>query len=135
MFRLEWKYNDFKDNERTQEGYFHLSEAELTEMELSKNGGLTTLLQKATMEQDAEVVGKFFKDFVLRCYGEVSNDGVHFLKSEEISHKFSCTKGYSQLYVRMLKDPDFAVEFIKGVMPKELSANFDKVLADAQASN
>ena len=43
MFKKTITYTDFNGNERTEDFYFHLSKAELAEMDLSKAGSRRTL--------------------------------------------------------------------------------------------
>ena len=50
MLKKTITYTDFDDNERTEDFYFHLSKAEIAEMELSENGGLVKLIGKIFME-------------------------------------------------------------------------------------
>ena len=46
MLKKTFEYEDYEGNKIKQDEYFHLSEAELTEMTLSEKGGLDKLLQK-----------------------------------------------------------------------------------------
>ena len=120
MIKKKIKYVDFDENQREEDFYFNLSEAELTEMELSKNGGLAKILEKMVQEQDTEQIAGFFKDLILRSYGEKSNDGKHFTKSKEISDNFSFTGAYVKLYISLIKEADTGADFIKGIIPKGL---------------
>ena len=69
--------------------------------------------------QDTPSIIKIFKDIILRSYGEKSPDGRRFIKSEELSRSFSETEAYSQLFMRMLNDAEFAAKFINGILPAE----------------
>ena len=46
MLKKTMTYTDFDGNERTEDFYFNLSKAEVTEMELGVTGGMTQLLNK-----------------------------------------------------------------------------------------
>lgn len=118
MIKRHIKYTDFNGVEKEKDYYFHLSEAEIAEMELSTGGGLIETIQAVAKALDGPELVKIFKEFLLKAYGEKSADGELFLKSEEISHKFSCTPAYSILYMELSTDADKAAEFFKGVIPE-----------------
>ena len=82
MLKKTITYTDYNDNERTEDFYFNLSKAEVTEMELSTTGGLAEMIQKIVTTQDGPKLVKIFKDLVLAAYGEKSPDGRRFIKTE-----------------------------------------------------
>ena len=87
MLKKTITYTDYDDVERTETFYFNISESELTEMQLSTEGGLAERLQKMVDAQDVPSVTKVFKDIILKAYGEKSADGKYFRKSR------ACTQG------------------------------------------
>ncbi|HZJ82883.1 MAG TPA: hypothetical protein VFD57_03640, partial [Clostridia bacterium] len=113
-------YTDFDDNERTEDFYFHLSKAEIAEMELSENGGLVKLIEKIIMEQDGKRIAEIFKDLLLKAYGEKSLDGRRFVKSQELRDAFEQTNAYSELYIELATNAEAASEFFNKVIPKSL---------------
>lgn len=120
MFKKTITYEDYNGIERTEDFYFHLSKAELAEMELSKNGGMKEYLEKIIAAKDNEQIIKLFKGLVFKAYGEKSEDGRRFIKSEEISRAFSQTEAYSDLFMELATDTDSAIAFVNGIMPKGL---------------
>lgn len=120
MLRKEISYEDYNGNPRTETHYFNLSEAELTEMELSENGGLTKVLEKIISEQDTQKISATFKKLILDSYGEKSNDGKRFIKSVELSTAFSQTEAYVKLYMSLIKDENAATAFVTGIIPPGL---------------
>ena len=46
MYAKKIKYNDYNGNQREETFHFNLSEAELTEMQLSCEGGLDGIIKK-----------------------------------------------------------------------------------------
>ena len=119
MIKETMTYLDCNNNERTEAFFFNLSKAEVIEMEYSTSGGLAEQIQKIMETQDTPSIIKIFKDIILRSYGEKSPDGRRFIKSEELSRSFSETEAYSQLFMRMLNDAEFAAKFINGILPAE----------------
>ena len=60
------------------------------------------------------------------AYGEKSPDGRQFNKSDDISKAFEATAAYDQLFYEMLTDTDKAIEFIKGILPVDVSKEIEK---------
>lgn len=120
MLQRTITYTDFNGEERTDTLHFNLSKAELLEMELSVNGGFSTILQKIIDEKDNAKVAEYFKEILLKAYGEKSADGKYFTKSKEISEAFSHTGAYDVLYVELATNTEKASEFINGLKPKGL---------------
>ena len=91
MLKKKIKFTDYNGVEREQTYYFNLSEAELTEMEFGITGGLSGMIEKIIETQEMPEMIRLWKDFILRSYGEKSNDGLRFIKSDELSTAFSQT--------------------------------------------
>lgn len=119
MLKKVFTFEDFNGNVRTEVCYFHLSEAEVTEMEIeSEVGFIQEIEDYINRNQGSEIMAKF-KDLILKSYGIKSPDGLYFEKSPEISQKFLATPMYTELYMTLLTDPKAAAEFVAGVLPKE----------------
>lgn len=117
MLKRTITYTDYDGNERTEDFYFNFSKAEVSEMELSVNGGLTAMIARIIATQDAPSIIKTFKELVLKAYGEKSLDGKRFIKSEELSTAFSQTEAYSILFMELATDADAAAKFFNAVIP------------------
>ena len=89
MYAVTKTYKDFNGVERTETKLFNLTETEVMEMELGTAGGVAEMLQRIVDAKDQPTIIKFFKEFILKAYGEKSADGTYFEKSEEISRKFA----------------------------------------------
>lgn len=121
MLKETLKYTDYNGIERNEDFYFNLTKAEIMEMELSTAGGLTEMINKIVATQDAPAIIKVFKELILKAYGEKSPDGKRFIKSDEISAAFSQTEAYSDLFMRLATDTEYASKFVNGIVPKDLS--------------
>lgn len=110
-------YEDFDGNKRTEDFYFHLTKAEVLEMEMGVSGGMSQMLKRIIAEQDSKRIIETFKDIILKSYGEKSPDGKKFVKSKELSTAFSQTEAYSQLFIELATDADAASNFVNGVLP------------------
>ena len=130
MLKKTVTYTDYNGVERTEDFYFNLTKAEITEMELSTAGGFAEMLQKVVAAQDAPTLIKIFKDLVLKAYGEKSPDGKRFVKSEEISTAFSQTEAYSQIFMELATDSKAAAAFVNGIVPGDMKADAAKIAAE-----
>lgn len=117
MLKKTITYTDYDGNERTEDFFFNLSKAEVLEMEMGINGGMTNLIKKIVADQDMERISKCFKDIIMKAYGEKSLDGKYFTKSPELSARFAQTEAYSELFLELL-DPDKAALFINAILPQ-----------------
>ena len=123
MLKKTIKYTDYDGNEREEDFYFNLSKAEVTEMELSKEGGMSEYIKKISATQNAPELIKLFKEIITKSYGEKSLDGKRFIKNKELTEAFTQTEAYSELFVELASNADEAVKFINGIMPKNMTAN------------
>ena len=119
MYKKTMTYTDFDGNERTEDFYFNLTEAEVMEMEMGTTGGMKRMLEKIVAEQDTKRIIETFKDIILRAYGEKSADGRRFVKNKEIADAFSQTEAYSQLFMQLATDADAAANFINNIVPQK----------------
>lgn len=122
MLKKTVTYTDYNGVERTEDFYFNLSKAEVAEMELSVDGGLSQMLENIVKSKDNKQIISIFKDIVLKSYGEKSMDGKRFIKSDEIREAFSQTEAYSEIFIELALNEQAAAEFVNGILP----ANLDK---------
>ena len=120
MYKIRDKYEDYDGNERVEEFYFNLTKAEITDMELTTEGGMSAMLNRIIAAKDTSKLIAVFKDLILRSYGQKSPDGRRFIKSDELTKEFTETPAYSQIYLRLATDDKAATEFVNNVIPKDL---------------
>lgn len=114
------KYTDFNGVEREEEFMFNLTEAEITEMELTIDGGLSDSINKIISAQNIPEIIKTFKMLLLKSYGEKSADGRRFIKSEELTEAFTQTNAYSQFFMKLATDDEAGIAFINGIIPDSM---------------
>lgn len=133
MLKKEIKYIDlFSNEEVTETFYFHLTEAELVELELSHRGGLVAAMDRIMAAKDAEKLILEFKQLVLLAYGERSQEG-KFIKSQALRDEFASTPAYSKFFMELVTNTDSAIEFINGIVPPEMAADVAKRMAEVKA--
>ena len=121
MLKKTVTYPDYNGVERTEDFYFNLSKAEVTEMELSVEGGFSKMLEEIVKSKDNVRIMELFKQMVLKAYGEKSADGKRFVKSKELSEAFSQTEAYSEIFMELALDEKAAAAFVNGIMPSNLN--------------
>lgn len=119
MLKKTITYTDYNGTERTEDFYFNLSKAEVTEMEMSIDGGMVEMINKIVAAKSAPEIIAVFKKLILQAYGEKSPDGKRFIKSEELSVAFSQTEAYSNLFMELATNDVEAANFVNGIMPDE----------------
>lgn len=133
MLKKTITYTDYNGLERTEDFYFNLSRAELVMMETSVAGGMMQRLEKIAKTQDAVAVMEVFRDIIHRAYGEKSDDGKRFVKSDELATAFEQTEAYSELIMEMINDPlNVAAKFIRDIMPGDLAAELQKSMDEGK---
>ena len=117
MLKKTVTYTDFDGNERTEDFYFNLTRAEVTEMEMSIDGGLVKTIEKVVASKNPRQIVEIFKDVVLRAYGEKSPDGRRFIKTKEVREGFSQTEAYSVIFMELAENAEAAANFMNGIIP------------------
>lgn len=136
MLKKTIKYTDFNGVERTEDFYFNLTKAELTEMQLEKDGGLDTKIRKIVESKNIPEIIKMFKEIVLKAYGIKSDDGKRFMKSDKIREEFASTNAYSELFMELASNAEKASAFVNGILPTGLVPAEDaKALAQPESKN
>ena len=75
MIKKTMVFEDFNGEEVEQDFFFHLSEAELVEMDYSEEGGLQEKLNRIVKEKDQNNIVKYFKEILMAAHGVKSADG------------------------------------------------------------
>lgn len=131
MIKETIEYTDYNGTDRKEDYYFNLTEAELMEMEMSTNGGMTGLINNIIAAQDAPAIIAIFKDLILKSYGQKSLDGKRFIKNQALRDEFEQSPAYSQLFMKLATNSDDAAKFINGIMPAKLADQVSAMLPNA----
>jgi hypothetical protein len=134
MLKHEITYEDFNGDTVTETLYFNLSEAELIEMEFGVDNGFGEYLQNIVKAQDKNALIQNFKTIVLKAYGEKSDDGKRFMKSDQIREDFSNTAAYQELFKQLAIDSTYAANFIIGIFPKNTQPGLKKELEKVETA-
>lgn len=127
MLKKTITYEDFNGNTVSEDYFFHLSKAELVELELSHKGGLSEALQRIIEAEDGRGIVAEFKNIILSAYGQRSEDGKRFIKTQELRDEFESTEAYSTLFMELVTEADKATEFINGIIPSGMAEEAAKL--------
>ena len=131
MIAKNIKYVDYNGVERNETFYFNLSDAEVTELECSVDGGISAYIEKIVNAQSMPKLIALFKEIIEKSYGVKSLDGKRFIKNKDVFEEFSQTEAYSKLFMELATDEKAAGEFINGVIAKKVSTQSTQNVVDA----
>jgi hypothetical protein len=129
MIKKTVTYNDLNGNERTETFYFHFYESEILEMEMSVDGGFAERIQRIIDAKDQPSLIRVIKKFVLDAYGVKSDDGKQFIKNDAVRAAFVQCPAYSKIFMELVLDDTAAADFVKGVVPAELTSRVEALPA------
>ena len=127
MIKKTIEYKDHNGETRKEDFYFNLSKAEVMEMELSIQDGMSTYIQGIIDSKSIPELAAWFKKMILTSYGIKSADGRSFVKLDDegrpLSIKFSQTEAFSELYMELTLNTESATNFVEGIMPDMSNIN------------
>lgn len=130
MLKKEITYTDYNGTKRTETFYFNLSRPELLRMEMTTESSLEEKLKAMVKEKNKVKLYEYFEWLVLKSYGEKSEDGKHFHKSEALSKAFSETEAYTELLMELCSGEDKVLDFVNGIMPTPVPKEVQKQALD-----
>ncbi len=89
MLKKTITYENFDGKTVTEDHFFHLSKADLIELELSADGGMEARLQKIIESGNNREIFAEFKNLLLMAYGQRSEDGKRFTKTSALRDEFA----------------------------------------------
>ena len=102
MLRKTIKYTNYDGVEKEKDFFFNLKKSELVDLQYKTSKGFIAYIEEITKAGDNSELWKAFRDIVLLAYGEKSDDGERFMKSEEISKAFEETEAFSVLIMELI---------------------------------
>lgn len=129
MIKKTITFKDFNDEEVSEDHYFHLSKAELIELEMSVDGGFSEWLKAIVAAEDGKTIMTEFKKIILSAYGVRSDDGRRFIKTQDLRDMFESSEAYSVLFVELVTDADAASAFVNGLVPADMAKEAAEVAA------
>lgn len=127
MIKKTISYEDFNGEKVSEDFYFHLSKAEIIELEISEGeNGLSGLIQKISKEENRAEIYRLFKKIILMSVGQKSSDGRRFIKNNEIRADFEQSPAFSELFMELGTQADAGAKFVAGLVPRDLGEQHGK---------
>lgn len=131
MYQKTITYTDYNGNERTEDHYFHLNDAEIIKWVTTEGDyTLDKLIVRLSKEQNGKKIVEIFDELLLSAYGKKSLDGRTFDKNDQIREEFKNSLAYSIIFSEIVSDSEKAAEFINGIIPANLNEQIDKILKE-----
>ena len=126
MIKKTIKYVDYNGIERTEDYYFHMSRSEI-EIENARalhrtsegavRGGLKERIENAVTSGSGRKIMDVFEWLIKSSYGVKSEDGKHFVKSEENWEDFKNSPAFDVLFTELISEPNGAAsDFVNGIL-------------------
>ncbi len=132
MLKRNITYENFDGDTVTDVFYFNLTKTEIIDMQLSYKGGLDAVISKIVKAEDTKSLIEEFQKIVLMSYGERSEDGKYFRKSDAIRSDFKQHAAYDALFMELATDDKAASTFMLGIIPKDMTVDAPKDHLQAQ---
>lgn len=125
MLKKEVSYVDYDGNKVTETLYFNMTKTEIAAMQVRMDGKFIDYLQDLVKGNKIERLFHIFKDIVLDSYGKKSDDGRRFVKSKELRDDFEASIPFDNMMMEMLQDPDKQSQFVRAILPPDMTAGGD----------
>ena len=122
MLKKTIKYTDLDGNPAEEDAYFNLTKAEAIELNIRND------LEVIGRSRNNNEIMDMFKRILKFSYGLRTSDG-KFIKDERDFQIFAASEAYSELFMEIFQNPEYAIEFIKGILPKEVSDSYEATKA------
>ena len=133
MLKKTVTYTDYNGVERTETFYFHYTEAEILDMEMSTEGGFAERIQKIIDAKDQVSLMKLIKKFVIDAYGVKSEDGKRFIKNDKVKTEFLESPAYSKIWMELVMDDEVAADFVNNVIPSDMKGTLEGLIKAKEA--
>lgn len=124
------KYVDFFGEPVEEKLHFHLSKAELMNLELQRtplSAKIAALNAGGASPMDAY---KLLCEFVESSYGERSEDGKRFFKDDRATKAFMSSPAFDALLDKLSSDPKFSTGFLAGLFPDDIMGKAKKLIEE-----
>jgi hypothetical protein len=134
MIRRLIAFTDFNGEAQVEEHFFHMGKSELLNMELGVDGGMEAMLKTLVANENQSGMIGVIKDIIVKSYGVKSPDGKRFEKTDAIRDAFLESPAFDALFMEMITNVEGAIEFMNGILPKDLAdaSQVRKAVQDAK---
>lgn len=124
MFKTTVKYTDFLGEEREEILRFNLTEIEMKDLMDEDPVFSPKFLTAISDDKDSDTMLRIIRKLILHAYGEMSEDGRVFRKSEQITSDFAHSAAYTALLEKLFNstDENYISSFLIGIFPAKIAA-------------
>lgn len=124
MFKTTVKYTDFLGKEREEVLRFNLSEVEMKDLMDEDPVFSPKFLTAISEDKDSDTMLLIIRKLILHAYGEMSEDGRVFRKSDQIKSDFAHSAAYTALLEKLFnaQDERYISDFLVGIFPSKIAA-------------
>lgn len=124
MFKTTVKYTDFLGEEREEVLRFNLSEVEMKDLMDEDPVFSPKFLTAISEDKDSDTMLRIIRKLILHAYGEMSEDGRVFRKSDQIKSDFAHSAAYTALLEKLFnaQDERYISDFLVGIFPSKIAA-------------
>ena len=134
MFTKEFTYPNFADEMVTDKLRFNISEYEL--MDIVREDPDFNVNRLAILAKEAEPIKMIdiIRKLLVISYGELSEDGKHFRKSDKIATDFVQSAAYNAILDEFLtsNDPKLLTDFMYGIFPAKFQSQLKTEVENAR---
>lgn len=128
MLKQTIEYVDFDGQTQVEDWHFHLTKADVVEMQMEFGGTLDEgALEKRVKElfatKDAKTIIRFFKDMIAKSVGK--REGKRFVRTEEVANDFMQTEAYSAFFMSLVTDAEAGAAFFRAIVPADWANQMD----------
>lgn len=136
MFKIDLTYTNFAGAETTETLRFNLTETELRDLIRKNKMFNADFLSYVSKEQNLMSMMDVIQELVIVSYGEISEDGRHFRKSEAMALDFVQSAAYEAFLNKLLdtEDGHEFMEFLMGIFPAKFAKEMQMKLKEGNAA-
>lgn len=129
MFKVNVEYKDFLDNDQKDTLRFNISETEMMDLASKDPSFKVDYLRYLMTDGTGIEMVDILRKLIVVSYGELSEDGKKFRKSDERTLDFVQSAAYDKLFDMLVygDDMEFAKKFLIGIFP----AKYAQTITDA----
>lgn len=127
MLQKTIKFEDYNGDQVTKDFWFHMNKADIAEFKYRKDGSdMVDVISRIMTNENIRGVLDILKEIARSAVGRKSEDGSRFIKDDEARSELFDTDAYSELMYELLSNPDYAAEFIQGILPKDVAKQVEQ---------
>ncbi len=135
MVKKTLTFTDFDGNKTTKDFYFNINKMEFRELDKKVPGGIQLMLDQVQSERNLDRFVDLLSSLILESYGE-NVDG-RFVKTDRygrrLSDYFAISEAWDILFMNLFNNPEELVEFMSGIIPKDMSDQFKEEVKKQEA--